>query len=158
MHDKIKTEIESEYRDKSFITLLYEQVELNHLHQTASVAFLLNQYRSENDILYLRFLSEKLKYYIVSLKRRKMATNDDEAFLSKISLNQDEHENMIESILNKDEDNISKSELDDNIATLIEKLQSLDVQESMIPEKAKNKAEQHGEERKIRYKRKNIQD
>ena len=83
-----------------------------------------------------------------------MATNDDEAFLSKISLNQDEHENMIESILNKDEDNISKSELDDNIATLIEKLQSLDVQESMIPEKAKNKAEQHGEERKIRYKRK----
>ena len=87
-----------------------------------------------------------------------MATNDDEAFLSKISLNQDEHENMIESILNKDEDNISKSELDDSIATLIEKLQSLDVQESMIPEKAKNKAEQHGEERKIRYKRKNIQD
>ena len=71
MHDKIKTEIESEYRDKSFITLLYEQVELNHLHQTASVAFLLNQYRSENDILYLRFLSEKIMiiYSIIEEKK-----------------------------------------------------------------------------------------
>ena len=87
-----------------------------------------------------------------------MATNDDEAFLSKISLNQDEHENMIESILNKDEDNISKSELDDNIATLIEKLQSLDVQESMIPEKARNKGEQHCEERTLDLKERHIQD
>ena len=88
-----------------------------------------------------------------------MATNeeDDDKFLSKISLNQDDND-MIESILNKDDDNISKSELDDSIATLIEKLQSLDVQEAMVPEKAKNKAEEHAEQRKLRYKRKKLQD
>ena len=57
--------------------------------------------------------------------------------------------NVLDSILNKDDDNISKSDLDGNIATLIEKLQSLDLQESIIPEKAKNKAEQHAERGKL---------
>ena len=83
-------------------------------------------------------------------------SEEDETFLSKISIDnkEEDSDNVIESILNKNDDNISKSELDDNIATLIEKLQSLELQESLIPEKAKNKAEQHGEERTIRYKRK----
>ena len=88
-----------------------------------------------------------------------MTTEDDDNFLSKISMeHKDDDDNVIDSILNKDDENISKSDLDGNIATLIEKLQSLDLQESIIPEKAKNKAEQHAEERKIRYKRKGIQE
>ena len=88
-----------------------------------------------------------------------MTTDDDDNFLSKISMeHKDDDDNVLDSILNKDDDNISKSDLDGNIATLIEKLQSLDLQESIIPEKAKNKAEQHAEERKIRYKRKGIQE
>ena len=88
-----------------------------------------------------------------------MATEDDDTFLSKLSLEyKEEDEKVVDSILNKDDDNISKSDLDGSIATLIEKLQSLDLQESIIPEKAKNKAEQHAEERKIRYKRKGIQE
>ena len=37
-------------------------------------------------------------------------------------------------------------------------MQSLDAQEALVAEKARNKAEQHSEERKIRYKRKNIQE
>ena len=88
-----------------------------------------------------------------------MTTEDDDNFLSKISMeHKEDDDNAIDSILNKDDENISKSDLDGNIATLIEKLQSLDLQESIIPEKAKNKAEQHAEERKIRYKRKGIQE
>ena len=88
-----------------------------------------------------------------------MATEDDDTFLSKLSLEyKEDDEKVVDSILNKDDDNISKSDLDGSIATLIEKLQSLDLQESIIPEKAKNKAEQHAEERKIRYKRKGIQE
>ena len=88
-----------------------------------------------------------------------MTTEEDDNFLSKISMeHKDDDDNVIDSILNKDDENISKSDLDGNIATLIEKLQSLDLQESIIPEKAKNKAEQHAEERKIRYKRKGIQE
>ena len=73
-----------------------------------------------------------------------MTTDDDDNFLSKISMeHKDDDDNVLDSILNKDDDNISKNDLDGNIATLIEKLQSLDLQESIIPEKAKNKAEQH---------------
>ena len=52
---------------------------------------------------------------------------------------------------------ISKNDFDGNIATLVEKLQSLDLQESIIPKKAKKKAEQYAEE-KDRYKRKGIQE
>ena len=63
----------------------------------------------------------------------------------------------LDSILNKgDDDYIPKTELDSNIEKLVEKLKFLDMQEALITEKAKNKAELHGEERKIRYKRKNI--
>ena len=88
-----------------------------------------------------------------------MAIQDDDTFLSKISMEyKEDDDKVIDSILNKDDDNISKSDFDGDIATLIEKLQSLDLQESIIPEKAKNKAEQHAEERKIRYKRKGIQE
>ena len=98
-----------------------------------------------------------------------MATGDQDDFLSKISIDQKvsnisldhkdhDDDKDIESILNKDDENISKTDLDSNISTLIEKLQSLDLQESIIPEKAKNKADQHAEERKIRYRRKNIQE
>ena len=80
------------------------------------------------------------------------------SFLSKIALRnnlEEEDDKEIDSILNKeDDDYIPKTELDNNIEKLIEKLQSLDVQEALIAEKAKNKAEQHGEERKIRYERK----
>ena len=49
------------------------------------------------------------------------------------------NDNVIDSIFNKDDDSISKTELDGSIATLIERLQSLDFQESLIPEKAKTK-------------------
>ena len=89
-----------------------------------------------------------------------MTNEEDENFLSKVSMDnrEDDNDNVVDSILNKDDDNISKTELDGSIETLIERLQSLDLQESLIPEKAKNKAEQHGEERKIRYKRKAIQE
>ena len=89
-----------------------------------------------------------------------MTNEEDENFLSKVSMDnrEDDNDNVVDSILNKDDDNISKTELDGSIETLIERLQSLDFQESLIPEKAKNKAEQHGEERKIRYKRKAIQE
>ena len=80
-----------------------------------------------------------------------MTNEEDENFLSKVSLDnrEDDNDNVVDSILNKDDDNISKTELDGSIETLIEILQSLDLQESLIPEKAKNKAEQHGEERKL---------
>ena len=84
------------------------------------------------------------------------------SFLSKIHIenhHHDEDDREIDSILNKgDDDYIPKTELDNNIDKLIEKLQSLEFQENLIAEKAKNKAEQHSEERKIRYKRKNIQE
>ena len=57
-----------------------------------------------------------------------MTTEDDDNFLSKISMeHKEDDDNVIDSILNKDDDNISKSDLDGNIATLIEKLQSLDL-------------------------------
>ena len=70
-----------------------------------------------------------------------MTTDDDDNFLSKISMERKEDDdNVLDSILNKDDDNISKSDLDGNIATLIEKLQSLDLQESIIPEKAKKQS------------------
>ena len=86
----------------------------------------------------------------------------DSSFLSKIKIDtqpQDDDDKDIESILNKgDDDYIPKTELDSNIEKLVEKLQLLDTQEALVAEKAKNKAEQHGEERKIRYKRKNIQE
>ena len=86
--------------------------------------------------------------------------DDDPSFLSRIlpdSHPQDEDDRDIDSILNKgDDDYIPKTELDSNIEKLVEKLQFLDMQEALITEKAKNKAELHGEERKIRYKRKNI--
>ena len=39
----------------------------------------------------------------------------------------EDDDNVIDTILNKDDDIISKSDLDGNIATLIEKLQSLDL-------------------------------
>ena len=69
-----------------------------------------------------------------------MATEDDDTFLSNISMEyKEDDDKVIDSILNKDGGNISKSDLDGNIATLIEKLQSLDLQESIIPGKAKNK-------------------
>ena len=69
-----------------------------------------------------------------------MTTDDDDNFLSKISMeHKDDDDNVLDSILNKDDDNISKSDLDGNIATLIEKLQSLDLQESIIPEKQRTK-------------------
>ena len=83
------------------------------------------------------------------------------SFLSKIAMdNQEEDDDKeIDSILNTgDDDYIPKTELDNNIEILIEKLQSLDAQEALVAEKARNKAEQHSEERKIRYKRKNIQE
>ena len=58
-----------------------------------------------------------------------MTTEDDDNFLSKISMeHKEDDDNAIDSILNKDDENISKSDLDGNIATLIEKLQSLDLQ------------------------------
>ena len=85
-----------------------------------------------------------------------MTNEEDENFLSKVSMDnkEDDNDNVVDSILNKDDDNISKTELDGSIETLIERLQSLDLQESLIPEKAKNKAEQHGEERKLDTKEK----
>ena len=80
------------------------------------------------------------------------------SFLSKIHIENhhyDHDDREIDSILNKgDDDYIPKTELDNNIDKLIEKLQALEFQENLIAEKAKNKAEQHSEERKIRYKRK----
>ena len=68
-----------------------------------------------------------------------MTNEEDENFLSKVSMDnrEDDNDNVVDSILNKDDDNISKTELDGSIATLIERLQSLDFQESLIPEKAK---------------------
>ena len=62
-----------------------------------------------------------------------MATGDQDDFLSKISIDQKvsnisldhkdhDDDKDIESILNKDDENISKTDLDSNISTLIEKL------------------------------------
>ena len=41
------------------IKLIHKQIELIHLHQTATLAFILHQQRSNTNILYLQFLSEK---------------------------------------------------------------------------------------------------
>ena len=60
------------------------------------------------------------------------------SFLSKIAMdNQEEDDDKeIDSILNTgDDDYIPKTELDNNIEILIEKLQSLDAQEALVAEK-----------------------
>ena len=60
MHIKIEAEVRSEYRSQALVQLLREQVELNHLCQSATVAFILHQRRSDTDNLYLKFLTEKI--------------------------------------------------------------------------------------------------
>ena len=79
-------------------------------------------------------------------------------FSSRIHIENPPHEeddNEIDSILNKgDGDYIPKTELDNNIDKLIEKWQSLEFQENLMAEKAKNIAEEHSEVRKLGIKEK----
>lgn len=49
-----------------------------------------------------------------------MTTENDDIFLSKISMAyKEDNDQIIDSIINKDDDNMSKTDLDENIATLI---------------------------------------
>ena len=61
MHKRIESEIKSEFRSQLLMKLIHKQIELNHLHQTATFAFILHQQRSDTNILYLQFLSEKIE-------------------------------------------------------------------------------------------------
>lgn len=52
-----------------------------------------------------------------------------------IDYKEDENDNVVDSILSKDDNKLSKIESVVNIATLIEKLESLELQESRILKK-----------------------
>lgn len=61
MHKRIESDIKSEFRNQPLIKLIHKQIELNHLQQLATLAFILHQQRSDTNILYLQFLSEKIE-------------------------------------------------------------------------------------------------
>ena len=62
MNEKIKSEIRNEYKNHTLIQLIRKQIELSYLEQSSTVEFIINhQKRSDSDILFLRFISEKIE-------------------------------------------------------------------------------------------------
>ena len=62
MNEKIKSEIRNEYKNHTLIQLIRKQIELSYLEQSSTVEFMINhQKRLYSDILFLRFISEKIK-------------------------------------------------------------------------------------------------
>ena len=62
MNEKIKSEIRNEYKNHTLIQLIRKQIELSYLEQSSTVEFIINhQKRLDSDILFLRFISEKIE-------------------------------------------------------------------------------------------------
>ena len=62
MNEKIKSEIRNEYRNHTLIQLIRKQIELSYLEQSSTVELIINhQKRLDSDILFLRFISEKIE-------------------------------------------------------------------------------------------------
>ena len=62
MNEKIKSEIRNEYKNHTLIQLIRKQIELSYLEQSSTVEFMINhQKRLYSDILFLRFISEKIE-------------------------------------------------------------------------------------------------
>ena len=62
MNEKIKSEIRNEYKNHTLIQLIRKQIELSYLEQSSTVELIINhQKRLDSDILFLRFISEKIK-------------------------------------------------------------------------------------------------
>ena len=62
MNEKIKSEIRNEYKNHTLIQLIRKQIELSYLEQSSTVELIMNhQKRLDSDILFLRFISEKIK-------------------------------------------------------------------------------------------------
>ena len=62
MNEKIKSEIRNEYKNHTLIQLIRKQIELSYLEQSSTVEFIINyQKRLDLDILFLRFISEKIE-------------------------------------------------------------------------------------------------
>ena len=62
MNQKIKSEIRNEYKNHTLIQLIRKQIELSYLEQSSTVELIINhQKRLDSDILFLRFISEKIK-------------------------------------------------------------------------------------------------
>ena len=62
MSEKIKSEIRNEYKNHTLIQLIRKQIELSYLEQSSTVELIINhQKRLDSDILFLRFISEKIE-------------------------------------------------------------------------------------------------
>lgn len=62
MNEKIKSEIRNEYKNHTLIQLIRKQIELSYLEQSSTVELIINhQKRLDSDILFLRFISEKIE-------------------------------------------------------------------------------------------------
>ena len=62
MNEKIKSEIRNEYKNHTLIQLIRKQIKLSYLEQSSTVELIINhQRRLDSDILFLHFISEKIK-------------------------------------------------------------------------------------------------
>ena len=62
MNEKIKSEIRNEYKNHTLIQLIRKQIELSYLEQSSTAELIINhQKRLDSDILFLRFISEKIE-------------------------------------------------------------------------------------------------
>ena len=62
MNEKIKSEIRNEYKNHTLIQLIRKQIKLSYLEQSSTVELIINhQKRLDSDILFLHFISEKIK-------------------------------------------------------------------------------------------------
>ena len=61
MHTKNENRIKLEFRENNLIELIHQLIELNYIQQSATSTFIINHHRSQSDVIYLRFLSEKIE-------------------------------------------------------------------------------------------------